>query len=37
VGDRVPGDRELIERLPSRIRESQAFAARSLNTELVML
>jgi hypothetical protein len=29
--------RELIERLKQRIRESQARAARALNTELVML
>lgn len=33
----TPGYRELIDRLRSRIRESQARAARSLNTELVML
>jgi len=31
------GYRELIERLRRRIRESQARATRSLNTELVML
>ena len=33
----TPGYRELIDRLQRRIRESQARAARALNTELVML